>query len=100
MYESLFCYTGRFPPKCLACPYLGRGAELIIGRPRLDTLTAQAYIRDMNRLSREKRAAVVAALVEGNSLRSTARMTDVTITPAMEAGVSDHVWSLAEIVAC
>src|SRR5688572_25642073 len=31
----------------------------------------------MNQLSTEKRAAVVAALVEGNSLRATARMTGV-----------------------
>jgi len=35
-------------------------------------------ITSMNRLSREKRAAVVAALVEGNSIRATARMTDVS----------------------
>jgi IS1 family transposase len=33
----------------------------------------------MNRLSPEKRAAVVAALVEGNSLRSTSRMTGVAL---------------------
>lgn len=32
----------------------------------------------MNRLSSAKRAAVVAALVEGNSIRATARMTDVS----------------------
>jgi IS1 family transposase len=31
----------------------------------------------MNQLSNERRAAVIAALVEGNSLRATARMTDV-----------------------
>ena len=31
----------------------------------------------MNQLSTEKRAAVVAALVEGNSLRGTARLTGV-----------------------
>src|SRR5688500_13327593 len=31
----------------------------------------------MNQLSTEKRAAVIAALVEGNSLRGTARMTGV-----------------------
>jgi IS1 family transposase len=34
-------------------------------------------VRLMNQLSTEKRAAVVAALVEGNSLRATARMTGV-----------------------
>src|SRR5690349_10202019 len=32
----------------------------------------------MNRLSRQKRTAVIAALVEGNSIRATARMTDVS----------------------
>lgn len=32
----------------------------------------------MNRLTTAKRAAVVAALVEGNSIRSTARMTNVS----------------------
>lgn len=42
----------------------------------------------MNRLSGEKRAAVVASLVEGNSIRSTVRMT----------GVTDHVWKLSEII--
>ncbi len=40
-------------------------------------MTAQAFIRDMNKLSPAKRAAVVAALVEGNSIRATCRMTDV-----------------------
>ena len=33
------------------------------------------YIIGMNRLSKERRAQVVAALVEGNSIRSTVRMT-------------------------
>ena len=33
---------------------------------------------DMNRLTTAKRVAVVAALVEGNSVRATARMTDVS----------------------
>ena len=32
----------------------------------------------MNKLSTAKRAAVVAALVEGNSIRATSRMTDVS----------------------
>ncbi len=35
------------------------------------------YIMDMNRLPPEKRRAVIAALVEGNSIRSTCRMTGV-----------------------
>lgn len=40
-------------------------------------MTAQAYIVSMNKLSTAKRAAVVAALVEGNSIRATVRMTGV-----------------------
>ena len=35
-------------------------------------------MRDMNKLTTAKRAAVVAALVEGNSIRATARMTNVS----------------------
>lgn len=38
----------------------------------------------MNKLSQEKRAAVVAALVEGNGLRSTPRMTGVAINTVMK----------------
>ena len=33
------------------------------------------YIVSMNRLSTERRAQIVSALVEGNSIRSTCRMT-------------------------
>lgn len=40
-------------------------------------MTAQAYIISMNTLSSEKRCQVVAALVEGNSIRATVRMTGV-----------------------
>lgn len=39
---------------------------------------------DMNKLSSTKRAAVVAALVEGNSLRATSRMTGVAINTVMK----------------
>lgn len=35
------------------------------------------YIQGMNKLSKEKQVAVVKALVEGNSIRATARMTGV-----------------------
>lgn len=38
----------------------------------------------MNRLSTEKRIQVVSALVEGNSLRSTARMTGVSVNTVMK----------------
>lgn len=40
-------------------------------------LDRSSYIIGMNRLSKEQRARVVAALVEGNSIRSTVRMTGV-----------------------
>jgi hypothetical protein len=44
----------------------------------------------MNRLSREKQAQIVAALVEGNSIRATARMTgvskDTVVKLQVEAG--------------
>lgn len=40
-------------------------------------LDRSSYIMSMNRLSKDKRAQVVAALVEGNSIRSTVRMTGV-----------------------
>lgn len=46
----------------------------------------------MNRLSKEKRIAVIASLVEGNSIRSTVRMTGVaknTVTKLLvDAGVA------------
>src|SRR5438445_11867111 len=43
----------------------------------LDYAKALWYIPDMNKLTRNKRAQVVAALVEGNSVRATCRMTGV-----------------------
>jgi len=43
----------------------------------LTSLTAQAYNISMNRLDPKKQAQVIAALVEGNSIRSTVRMTGV-----------------------
>ena len=57
----------------------------------------------MNRLDTRTRARVVSALVEGNSIRSTVRMTGVaknTITSLLvDLGeVSKHVWSIEEIV--
>ena len=41
----------------------------------LDMLERSSYVISMNRLSKERQARVVAALVEGNSVRSTVRMT-------------------------
>ena len=43
----------------------------------LDFLSGQAYNVSMNRLNREKQTQVIAALVEGNSIRATVRMTGV-----------------------
>jgi transposase-like protein len=75
----------------------------------------------VNQLSKADRARVVACLVEGNSIRATSRMTGVArntvdkllielgaacsefhqslrVTPAMETGVADHVWSTEEVI--
>jgi hypothetical protein len=83
----------------------------------------------MNRLTQAKRVQIISALVEGNGVRATCRMTRLTngfskkienqahavalhfmhynfarihqtlrVTPAMEAGIADHVWSLEEII--
>jgi IS1 family transposase len=43
----------------------------------IDSLLERWYIVDMNKLTDSKRAQVVAALVEGNSIRATVRMTGV-----------------------
>ena len=71
----------------------------------------------MNVLPIEKRAQILHLLVEGNSMRAASRIADVSINtvtkllvdagtaclafqdeaPAMEAGISDHIWSMEEI---
>lgn len=74
----------------------------------------------LNRLSTEKRAQIIGCLVEDNGIRATVRMTGaakntitkllidlgeacaeyqdgVPRTPAMAAGVADHIWSREEI---
>ena len=72
----------------------------------------------MNKLNSARRAQIVQALCEGNSIRSTSRMTGTAVnthynfarphktlskpyatTPAMAAGLTDHVWEIGEIVA-
>ena len=63
----------------------------------------------MNILKHEKKLAVVSALVEGNSVRAVSRMTGVHKTTILRlineigewvaAGVTDHVWELAELIA-
>jgi hypothetical protein len=45
----------------------------------LDNIEGEHRIVPMNRLSTEKRAQIVSALVEGNSLRATTRMAEVSI---------------------
>src|SRR5271165_2872991 len=45
----------------------------------LDMYCSVLYISYMNRLNRMKQSQVIAALVEGNSLRSTVRMTGVAL---------------------
>jgi len=45
----------------------------------LDKVTVIEYILDMNRLPLAKRAAILGMLVEGNSLRATSRLADVSI---------------------
>ena len=72
----------------------------------------------MNVLNPTKQAQVISCLVERNSIRATVRTTRVAkntvvkllcdlgracseyqdMTPAMEAGITDHVWSLEEII--
>ena len=58
--------------------YLG---EFAFAKIAVDCVSAQAYIGDMNKLTPAKRAAVVAALVEGNSIRANVRMTGIAKTP-------------------
>jgi len=61
----------------------------------------------ITRLSITKRTQVVSALVEGNSINAIVRMTGynfvrvhktLRVTPAMEAGIAGHVWSIEELV--
>jgi len=50
----------------------------------------------MNRLTPDKRAQVIAALVEGNSIRSTVRMTGVaknTIAKVLAAWPAPNIWT-------
>jgi len=55
----------------------------------LDSLRAQAYNPlIMNRLTLDKRMQVVNALVEGNSLRATARMCDVAFNTVLKPGAA------------
>lgn len=49
----------------------------------------------MNRLDTKKQAQIIAALVEGNSIRATSRMTGA----AMKAKVADHLWEIEDILA-
>jgi IS1 family transposase len=50
----------------------------------LDRLRNITYLSIMNKLPTEKRAQIIRMLVEGNSLRSTSRMADVSINTVMK----------------
>jgi len=50
----------------------------------LDKLCRSSYIVIMNRFSIQKRAQIIGCLVEGNSLRATARMTDTAINTVVK----------------
>ena len=51
----------------------------------------------MNRFTPAKRTQVIAALVEGNSIRATVRMTSAS-KKAIQRLLAGHVWSIEEIV--
>ena len=50
----------------------------------LDKLNRSSYIVIINRLNLQKRAQIIGCLVEGNSLRATARMTDTAINTVVK----------------
>ena len=50
----------------------------------LDILSRSCNHFIMNKLNREKRAQIIAALVEGNSLRSTSRLCDVAFNTVLK----------------
>lgn len=52
----------------------------------------------MNRLNLQEHARIIGCLVEGNSNFGRIHQT-LRVTPAMEAGLTGHVWSLEEIAA-
>jgi hypothetical protein len=78
----------------------------------------------MNRLATSRQVQAVSSLVEGNSINATCRMTGIAkhtvlkllkdlgcaaaaycrvhktlrVTPAMETGLTDHVWDLEELL--
>ena len=57
----------------------------------LDNAGALKHTWRMNKLTTANRAQIMSALVEGNSQT-------LRVTPAMESGIADHVWSIEEIV--
>ncbi len=56
----------------------------------------------MKRLTREKQTQIVAALIEGNSIRATSRMfgvsRDTVLKLQVEAGLTNHIWSITEML--
>src|SRR6266852_4779961 len=57
---------------------------LLFTRIVFDNLTAQVQYIAMKQLKTDKRVQILAALVEGNSLRATARMCDVAINSVVK----------------
>ena len=47
-------------------------------------MSGSSIIRDMNKLNKEKRVQIIRALVEGNSIRATARMCDVAFNTVLK----------------
>jgi hypothetical protein len=50
----------------------------------LDRSSKISYLRGMNKLPIEKRVQIIKCLVEGNSLRSTSRLTDVVFNTVLK----------------
>ena len=50
----------------------------------LTCLSGSSIIRDLNKLTKEKQTQIINALVEGNSIRATARMCDVAFNTVLK----------------
>lgn len=76
------------------CPWRDAEQAVVNGTTGPGSNTGLDYIADrgcMNQLNAARRTQVVAALVEGNSVRAIVRMTGV-------AKNTDHVWGIEEII--
>ena len=72
----------------------------------LTCLSGSSIIRDMNKLTKEKRTQIINALVEGNSIRATARMCDVAfntvlkLLPEIGAACADYQYRVFHDLPC